>query len=77
MTFVAAVATLQPGAPDLQWSDPRVTLGVRVADRVPVVLECAAAGDDERLLDALGAHPLVANLEIAAAYFDPDLESTP
>ncbi len=77
MTFVAAVATLRPGAPDLVCADPRVTLGVRVADRVPVVLECTVDGDDERLLDALGAHPLVATLEIAAAYFDPDQESTP
>lgn len=77
MTFVAAVATLRPGAPDLAWPDARVTVGARVADRVPLVLECPDVGDDERLLDALGAHPDVATLEIAAAYFDPDQESSP
>jgi len=75
--YVAAVAALRPGAPDLEWVDARVSLGARVADRVPVVLECEAPGDDVRLLDALGAHPLVAHLEIVAATFDPDPESTP
>lgn len=69
MPVVGAVLDLFPGCPVPQAlaEDPRVELGVRAGDRLPVVFVTADLEEDRALLEATRSLPGVSELLVAFA----------
>ena len=79
MPVVGAVLELFSGAPvpDALLSDPRVALGERAGDRVPLVLTTDTRDEDRALLESVRDLPGVVDARVAFAWFADLSDSEP
>jgi hypothetical protein len=79
MPVLGVVVVFEPGAPTPPWLgwDPRLVLGVRVGDRLPVVVSTELPHDDRAVLEAVAAERGVVDVQVAFAEFSDVVEVSP
>ncbi len=79
MPVLGVVVVFERGAPTPAWlgADPRILLGERVEERLPLVISTSAPRDDRAVLDELSGDPAVSEVQVAFAEFSDVVEVSP